>query len=178
MASPLHVVEELFVDDLAVGDFVDGHLFEREPFGLRFEGDVKFESDSEVRSRDKRTLNCSRVDIVVGGPPFAFGLNGRKAFRLARCSGRRAGFHADDIGRVKSFRGFVKLAFRAKFRRAYSQLPGWSWSISCADFLYEAITACGLLRPIRKDLEVFKRPTRKIPGIIAPVLLSSAAPAS
>src|SRR5258707_6700087 len=96
----LHVVEEFFAHDLAVVDFVDSNLFHGEPplFGLK--GDVQLERYREVRARDEWTFNFAGVDFVISGPPFALGHHSSKALRLARPSGRRAGFHADDIGRV------------------------------------------------------------------------------
>ena len=52
-AANLHVVEELFVNDLAIGDFVDTDLFQLEAPALRLERDVHFESNGEMRAGDE-----------------------------------------------------------------------------------------------------------------------------
>ena len=75
-------------------------------------------------TRNQRTLDCGRMDLVVGGPPFALRLYSRDALRLARHSGRSAGFHADDIGRVEGLRGLLKLAFGAEFNERVRNFPG------------------------------------------------------
>src|SRR5688572_14585554 len=54
------------------------------------------------------------MHFMVCGPPLTFGLHGRKALRLSRTSGRRARFHAHDIGRIERFHGVVEFACRAE----------------------------------------------------------------
>src|ERR1035438_10348694 len=113
--APLHVVEELFVYDLAVDHFIDGHLFHCESSALRFEGDVQFENHREMRSRHQWAFHDSFVDFVIRDPPLALGFYGRNSLGLARLSGRCAGFHADDIVRIEGFQGLLELALRAVF---------------------------------------------------------------
>ncbi len=76
----LHVVEEFFVDDLAVGDLIDGDLFHCEPFASRLERRVHLESHREMRTRHERTFDTYRVDVVVSGPPLALGHYGGRPF--------------------------------------------------------------------------------------------------
>ena len=52
----LHVIEELFVYDLAVRYFIDCHFFHRESFGLWLKGHVELVSHREVRARHQRTV--------------------------------------------------------------------------------------------------------------------------
>ena len=46
--AALHCVEELFVNDLAVDDFVDSYLVHREPSALRLESHIQLEGHREV----------------------------------------------------------------------------------------------------------------------------------
>src|SRR5690348_16725342 len=107
----LHVVEELFVHDLAVGDLVDTHFFHGEPLGLRFKRDVELERNGEMRAGDERALDLRGVNLVIRHPPFAFRLDRLNTFRFARLSGRSSGFDADDVRGVKGFYGLLELAF-------------------------------------------------------------------
>ncbi len=92
----LHAVEELFVHDFAVGNFVQSDFFHLETSRFRLESDVHFKGDGEVSAGDERAFDRAGVDFVVFDPPFAFGSHGVDTFALGRLSGRRAGFDADD----------------------------------------------------------------------------------
>jgi hypothetical protein len=111
--AKLHVVEEFFVHDLAIGDFVDGNFFHLEPSTLWLKSDIHLKRHREARATDERPFDECGVYFVVRVPPFAFGFHCRETFRFPRLSGRRASFQADDIGRVKLHR-LVKLALGAE----------------------------------------------------------------
>ena len=116
-----HALEELFVHDLAVGDFAGRHLFHRESSGLRLKRDGQFECHREVRARDQRTLNSGQAHFVVSGLPFALSRHG---LNLAQHSGRGASLRADDVGRVEGFQNLLELALRAEIDERVRNILG------------------------------------------------------
>src|SRR5207237_10804095 len=96
-----HSVEELFLDDLAVVDGVEGGFFHGEAFALHgagFGGDVEAEEDDEAVAVGPGALGDGTVNFMVGVPPLSFFHDGCDAFAARVLTCRGAGLDADDVG--------------------------------------------------------------------------------